>query len=300
MENHIKGIDISTWQKNVDYSKLKEQGIEFAIIRCGYGKDSSQKDAMFETHYKGLKEAGIKVGAYLYSYCSNVNNAILEAKNCLQFIKGKSFELPIFYDLEEKITKVLGKEAITQIAINFCEEIEKAGYTAGIYANLDWFKNYINISKVDKYKIWLAQWEVSKPTANFKYNYWQYTSSGQVEGITGRVDMNYCYDDISINVENVEKPVENRKSNEELAEEVIKGLWGNGQERKDRLTTAGYNYNEVQDIVNKKLSKKSNEQIANEVIKGLWGNNPQRKQKLIQAGYDYNTIQKIVNQKMSK
>lgn len=295
-----KGIDISTWQKNVDYSKLKEQGIEFAIIRCGYGKDSSQKDNMFETHYKGLKEAGIKVGAYLYSYCSNVNNAILEAKNCLEFIKGKTFELPIFYDLEDKITKVLGRVAITQIAINFCEEIEKAGYTAGIYASLDWFKNYIDISKVDKYKIWLAQWEVSKPTANFKYNYWQYTSSGQVEGISGNVDLNYCYDDISINVENVEKPVENRKSNEELAEEVIKGLWGNGQERKNKLTNAGYNYNEVQNIVNKKLNKKSNEQIANEVIKGLWGNNPQRKQKLIQAGYDYNAIQKIVNQKMSK
>lgn len=295
-----KGIDISTWQKNVDYSKLKEQGIEFAIIRCGYGKDNSQKDTMFETHYKGLKEAGIKVGAYLYSYCSNVNNAVLEAKNCLQFIKGKSFELPIFYDLEDKITKVLGKEAITQIAINFCEEIQKAGYVAGIYASLDWFNNYIDINKVNKYKIWLAQWEVSKPTANFKYNYWQYTSSGQIEGISGRVDMNYCYDDISISVENVEKPVEKSKSNEELADEVIKGLWGNGQERKDRLTTAGYNYNEVQDIVNKKLSKKSNEQIANEVIKGLWGNNPQRKQKLIQAGYDYNAIQKIVNQKMSK
>ena len=207
----LKGIDISTFQKQVDYSKLKEQGIEFAIIRCGYGKDSSQKDAMFETHYKGLKEAGIKVGAYLYSYCSNVNNAVLEARNCLEFIKGKQFELPIFYDLEDKITKVLGRVAITQIAINFCEEIEKAGYKAGIYANLDWFKNYIDIPKVSQYKIWLAQWNVEKPTPKFKYNYWQYTSHGHIDGIVGSVDMNYCYDEISENVENVENNVEKSK-----------------------------------------------------------------------------------------
>lgn len=250
----IKGIDISTFQKQVDYSKLKQQGIEFAIIRCGYGKDSSQKDAMFETHYKGLKEAGIKVGAYLYSYCSNVENAVLEARNCLEFIKGKQFELPIFYDLEDKIIKVLGRVAITQIAINFCEEIEKAGYKAGIYANLDWFKNYIDIPKVSQYKIWLAQWDVEKPTANFNYNYWQYTSHGYIDGISGSVDMNYCYDEISESVENVDNNVEKSKSNEELADEVIKGLWGNGQERKNKLSSAGYNYNEIQAIVNRMLA----------------------------------------------
>lgn len=191
----MKGIDLSTFQKNVDYSKLKKQGIEFAIIRAGYGKDKSQKDEMFEKHYKGLKKAGIKVGAYLYSYCSNVDNSILEAKNCLSFIKGKDFELPIFYDLEDRITKVLGKEKITQIAINFCEEIKKNGYIPGIYANLDWFTNYIDINKVNQYKIWLAQWEVSKPTAKFNYDYWQYTSEGKIEGISGNVDLNISYDE---------------------------------------------------------------------------------------------------------
>lgn len=247
----IKGLDISTFQKNVDYKKLKEQGIEFAIIRCGYGKDSSQKDAMFETHYKGLKDAGIKVGAYLYSYCSNVDNAILEARNCLEFIKGKSFELPIFYDLEDEITKILGRVCITQIAVNFCDEIEKNGYKAGVYANLDWFKNYIDISRINQYKIWLAQWEVDKPTANFHYDYWQY-KVGTIEGINGSVDLDYCYDDeITKTVENVENNVE--KSNNEIANEVINGLWGNQPERKIKLEQAGYNYEEIQNIVNKKL-----------------------------------------------
>ena len=90
-----KGIDISTWQENVDYNKLKEQGIEFAIIRTGYGKNKSQKDKMFEKHYEGLKNANIKIGAYHYSYITSIEGAIQEAKNCLEFIKGKTFDLPI-------------------------------------------------------------------------------------------------------------------------------------------------------------------------------------------------------------
>ena len=240
----IKGIDISEWQTDVDYMKLKSQGIEFAIIRCGYGKNINQKDKMFEKHYSGLKYAGIKIGCYLYSYCNKVENAVLEARNCLEFIKGKQFDLPVFYDLEDKITKSCGRIEITQMAINFCEEIEKAGYKSGIYANLDWFTNLIDINKVANYKIWLAQW-TTNPTKNFHYDYWQYTDKGKVEGITGNVDMNYCYIDL-INY-NTEKTIE------QLANEVIDGKWGNGEERKQRLTNAGYNYQEVQNKVNEKL-----------------------------------------------
>ena len=244
----IKGIDISKYQINVNYKKLKSQGIEFAIIQCGFGKNATQKDKMFEKHYKGLKDAGIKVGCYLYSYCDNVNNAILEAKNCLEFIKGKTFELPVFYDLEDKITKKLGRVEITEIAKIFCEEIEKNGYKAGVYANLDWFKNYIDLSKINQYKIWLAQW-TNNPTKDFHYDYWQYTDKGNVDGIVGYVDMNYCYD-TSVTVENVDKIVDNRKTNEEIAKEVWAGKWSNGQERIDKLTQAGYDYNEIQKIVN--------------------------------------------------
>lgn len=262
------------------------------LLDVGIGKDSSQKDAMFETHYKGLKEAGIKVGAYLYSYCSNVNNAILEAKNCLELIKGKTFELPIFYDLEDKITKVLGRVAISQIAINFCEEIEKNGYKAGIYANLDWFKNYIELSKVNKYKIWLAQWDVEKPTANFHYDYWQYTSKGQLIGINENVDMNYCYDEILASNENTVNKVE--KSIELLAIEVINGVYGNGQERKDKLSDK---FNEVQDYVNKILINNDITSIANNVIKGIYGNGQERKKIL---GILYNKVQDKVNQILRK
>lgn len=248
----MKGIDISTWQTNIDYNKLKDDGIEFAIIRCGYGKNEHQKDDMFETHYAGCKKAGLKVGAYLYSYVTSVENSWKEAENCLKFIKGKQFDLPIFYDIEDKCILPLGKILITQCAIEFCKAIEKAGYKAGIYANLNWFTNYIDVSKVKNYSLWVAQWN-DKCTAKFDYDFWQYTSSGKIKAIQGNVDMNICYNE---NYKQVVDNSVNKKSNEELANEVIKGLWGNGQDRKDKLTEAGYNYNEVQKIVNEKMKIK--------------------------------------------
>ena len=212
----MKGIDISTWQQNINYIQVKASGIEFAIIRCGYGKNESQKDKMFETHYAGCKYAGLRVGAYLYSYATSVENARKEAENCLKFIKEKEFDLPIFYDLEDKIIRPLGKETITKMAQVFCETIENAGYKAGIYANLDWFTNYIDIDKVKQYKIWLAQWS-NEHTTKFDIDYWQYTSKGKVSGINGNVDMNICYDikndayvDTDSVVENGENHVENK------------------------------------------------------------------------------------------
>lgn len=262
-----KGIDISEWQTSVDYSKLKEQGIEFAIIRCGYGRASTQKDKMFEKHYEGLKKAGIKIGCYLYSYANKIADGTLEAQNCLDFIKGKTFDLPIFYDLEDKTTSVLGKNNITVLATNFCKKIKVSGYEVGIYANLNWWKNYINLGEIKKeisdLKVWLAQWEVSKPTANFNYDFWQYTSSGVLEGIAGRVDMNYMC------TEAVDKPVENvdnsKKSNEEIAKEVWQGKWGNGQERVDKLTKAGYDYTEIQKIVNNTKSDDKTIKVGDKV-----------------------------------
>lgn len=162
-------------------------------------------------------------GVYHYSYVTSLENAVLEAKNCLKFINGKKLDLPIFYDLEDKITKTLGKDLITKCAIAFCEEIEKAGYKAGVYANLNWFTNCIDVNKlIEKgFKIWLAQWN-DKITAPFSPNYWQYTSKGSVHGIQGNVDLDICYDDISITGDNVDNSVENSRY------EVRKNLynWG--------------------------------------------------------------------------
>lgn len=246
----IKGIDLSCWQENVNYNELKKQGIEFAIIRIGYGKNKSQKDKMFETHYEGLKNAGIKIGIYLYSYMTLIQAGKQEAENCLYFLKGRKIDLPIFIDLEENRTAKLGSDAVTKGAIEFCKTIKEAGYEAGVYANLNWFTNYVNPYKIieNGFKIWLAQWN-DKITANFDVDFWQYTSKGKLNGIAGNVDLDYQIKD-----EQIENPIEpTKKTIEELANEVINGKWGNGNERYERLTNAGYNYQDVQNKVNEIL-----------------------------------------------
>lgn len=188
-----KGIDISEFQDNINYDQLKADGIEFAIIRCGFGKNANQKDALFEQHYANCKRVGIKVGAYLYSYANTIDGAVLEAENCLNFIAGKQFELPIFYDVEDDgTTGQADKYTITKMCETFCNRIIEAGYQAGVYASLYWFNEKMYVEELEKYNIWLAQWN-KEITANFRVDIWQYTSDGHIEAIGGRVDMNECY-----------------------------------------------------------------------------------------------------------
>ena len=241
----LKGIDLSEYNQNLDYKALKQSGIEFAIIRCGYGKDAGQKDKLFETHYKGCKEAGIKVGAYHYSYCTSSENALKEADNCLSYIKDKSFDLPIFYDLEENRIASLGKNTVNEIAVRFCKRIESAGYRSGVYANLNWFKNYIDpyVLIDNNIKIWLAQWN-STMTATFKVDLWQFTNQLNVAG--KNFDGDYLLNEDLLN-NDPDNETFDVNIDYSLAVSVIFGEYGNGQERKERL---GSHYNAVQDIVN--------------------------------------------------
>lgn len=188
-----KGIDVSKWQGTIDWEKVAKDGVEFAILRAGYGKLSSQKDQYFETNYMNAKATSLPVGAYWYSYATNPEAAKLEAEACLACIKDKKFDLPIYYDLEEKDQKAIGKVALTKVAIAFCEVIEKAGYKAGIYGNKDFLTNYLDMSQLEgKYSIWLAQYN-SQVTYQGKYDIWQFSESETVSGISGKVDMNYLY-----------------------------------------------------------------------------------------------------------
>lgn len=243
----IKGIDLSEWQENVDYEALKRDGVEFALIRCGYGKDCGQKDTMFEEHYAGCKRAGIKVGAYHFSYCSSVENATLEAQNCLSYIEGKEFDLPVFYDLENEDTiGQLSEDEITLIALKFCRFLEGEGYKAGVYANLNWFRNKIRVQalELENYFIWLAQWN-NEMNADFKVDIWQNTNKLSVGNIT-------CDGNILINEDLIDnKPTPEHEFEvdicKSLAVDVIFGKYGNGDERKEAL---GSYYDQVQDIVN--------------------------------------------------
>lgn len=183
----IKAIDVSYCQTNVDYDRVKNSGIDVVIIRAGYGRETYQKDSEFETHYRNAKAAGLKVGAYWYSYADSVSDSINEANACLACIKGKSFDYPIYYDMEERSIANLGISVCTDIAQAFCDKITDAGYAAGVYANLNWFQNYLKYNTLHtKYSIWLAQWSNSH---SLDCDIWQFASDGNVSGISGNVDM---------------------------------------------------------------------------------------------------------------
>ena len=188
-----KGIDVSTWQNDVDFSKVKKSGHDFVIIRAGFGREVSQKDNRFEQHYKKAKAAGLKVGAYWYSYADSIEDAKKEAKACLEVIKGKAFELPVYYDLEEASIAKLGKSTCTAIAKAFCEAVKAEGYKVGVYANLNWFTNYLDYAELKKtYSIWLAQYHTEH---QLDCDIWQNSSTGKVDGYNGNIDTNYCYVD---------------------------------------------------------------------------------------------------------
>lgn len=185
----ITFIDVSKWNNTVDYKSVKSAGVTGVIIQCGYGMESSQKDPYFEDNYKKAKAQGLKVGAYLYSYAKSVSEAKREANVCLKWIKGKKFDLPIYIDMEEEGLTYLGKSTLTKIATEFCKIIEKAGYKAGVYANANWFRNYLDYKKLkSKYSIWLAQYASSK---DFGCDIWQYTDALMING--KKFDGNIAY-----------------------------------------------------------------------------------------------------------
>ena len=189
----ITCVDISEFQQNIDFNKMKNDGIKAVIIRAGYGRESSQKDSMFESHYKNAKSENMMIGVYWYSYADSVGDAEKEAKACLECINNKSLDMPIYYDLEDNSQTKLGKAKLTEIAERFCETIKKSNYRAGVYANLNWFNNYLDYDKLKKkYSIWLAQYN---SVNELNCDIWQNSSTGRVSGYNGRLDTNVIYNE---------------------------------------------------------------------------------------------------------
>ena len=190
----IKGIDISKHNGNVDFEKLKSSGIEYVIIRGGYGSLEKQKDVKFEDYYKKAKEVGLPLGVYWYSYAVNADEAKAEAEMCLKVIKGKRFEYPIYFDLEERSALNTGKKNCSEMVKTFCNALEKDGYFAGLYMSRSHLQNYITDDVAKRYALWIAEYN-SKCNYDGSYGMWQYTSSGNVSGIDGRCDLDECYVD---------------------------------------------------------------------------------------------------------
>ena len=186
-------VDISEFQQNINFNKMKNDGIKAVIIRAGYGRETSQKDSMFESHYRNAKSAGLKVGAYWYSYADSVDDAEKEANACLACIGGKALDMPVYYDMEDNFQTHLSKSTLTAIAERFCDTVKANGYKVGVYANLNWFNNYLDYKKLkSKYSIWLAQYN---DKAEIDCDIWQNSSSGRVKGYNGRLDTNVIYND---------------------------------------------------------------------------------------------------------
>ncbi len=214
------GIDVSKYQEDIDWETLADSDLGFVIIRGGYGGNwTNQDDEKFEANVAACEKYNIPYGLYLYSYATDIENtdtsAVAEAEHMLRLIdkiKANNYTptlgTKVFLDMEDKSTSNIGKDKLTQIADRFCSIIESKGYSCGIYANKTWLLNNLNAPELEqKYDIWLAEWpnnntitsfmdaKNSMPTYNLTpYKYWQFTSNGTINGISGRVDLNLGYD----------------------------------------------------------------------------------------------------------
>ena len=189
------GIDVSRWQGEIDFEKVKEDGVEFVIMRAGY---SGTKDFMFETYYEDAKNAGLGIGCYIYSYAQTTAEARQDAVDLMDWIKGKTFDYPVYFDIEDECQQSLTNEERTDLCIAFLSEMKEKNYYAGVYASKHWFVTQMELSRLSDYPLWIASWtSTGEDTGDFSYAYgmWQYTSKGSVDGIPGNVDRDVCYVD---------------------------------------------------------------------------------------------------------
>lgn len=251
-----KGIDVSKWQGEIDFSKAAKSGVKFVIIRAGVG---FSKDSFFEQNYARAKSAGLHVGAYWYSYADTVSEVRREAAACVSALRGKQFEFPIFFDLEEQSQFEKGREFCSELVTTFCTELENAGYFAGLYCSTYWLTNFVSKEVASRFTLWVAQYAEKCTYSVADYGVWQRSCMGRVDGISGDVDLDECYIDYPSIIVNGgfngfgKCDVSPEKTITELARECIRGDWGNGSERKRRLCAEGYDYDAVQREINRLL-----------------------------------------------
>ena len=207
----LKGIDVSGSQGNIDWTKAKND-ITFAILKMGniYDDEKLYIDSKFERNYKECQRLGIPTGIYIYNYCNSVEALKKETKEVLKYLEDRVLQMPIYLDMEDKSIASEGKTKLTEQCIEFAKLVQAEGYKAGVYANLNWFKNYIDAGKFDKsISVWVAQY-YDKCEYTGTYDIWQYASDGKVDGISGRVDVNYLYNE-SIIIKNSDGQIEEDK-----------------------------------------------------------------------------------------
>ena len=197
-----QGIDVSEHQGRIDWNAVKASGIDFAILRVGFGAPSwgGRVDYQFNRNISECERLGIPYGVYIYSYAFDNQQAADEASMVINCLSGHNPRLPVYYDLEDNSIIANGRQTgIASRAQVFCNRISAAGYEPGIYANLNWFNNILtdSVFKSSSWDHWIAQYN-SQCDYTGNYSFWQYKSNGKVPGINGNVDMNYAYVDVSL------------------------------------------------------------------------------------------------------
>ncbi len=221
----FRGIDISEYQGEIDFGRVKQSGIDFVMIRSGYGRNSDQRDSYLERNIDGARAAGLDYGFYHYAYATTPERAAEEADFCLELIRGSDPTMPVAYDIEDASLKGLSREQLSTVARTFLERIRAAGYYPMLYASLSWLNNRFEPSLLEEYDVWLAQWAPA-PTYTGEFGMWQYTSSGRVPGVSTAVDLNVAYKDypaIIAEMEEVDGPWDNTPS-PYAAEAVAKAI----------------------------------------------------------------------------
>ncbi len=240
-----KGIDVSHYQKKIDWAKAKKV-VEFSILKIGEGRYSNQKDDYFERNYSECKRLGIPVGVYSYSYAQSVAEAKEEAKRVIEWLDNRSLDLPVYYDMENAKMEKLGKTQLTEIAIAFCREIENAGYWAGIYANLNWFTNCLDTERLKKmFTLWIANVDYTHNQTKFEgqYDMFQYSWVGKVDGIIANVDMDIMYRDLINDIKNSKvNNHQNINSNKQIETSIYYTI-----QKGDRLSGIAQKYNTTVD-----------------------------------------------------
>lgn len=222
MNDKIKiGIDVSSYQQNIDFAKAAKY-IDFAIIKAGGSNAGFYTADMFEENYKGFKSVNIPLGAYYYvgKNCTSKVDGIADAERFAEILKGKTFEYPVFIDIEE--TSPYEKTGATEAVIGFCDTMISKGYRCGIYASaVSGFCDRLNSSKLTAYDWWVADYRYSKPK---NCALWQWTSSGKIDGINADVDLNYCYKDYIIKEEDRTNLIQTALKTATKATETVKKL----------------------------------------------------------------------------
>ena len=190
------GIDVSHWNGDIDFQKVKLATVDFVMIKAGGSDKGFYMDSKFNEYYSGAKKAKLNVGAYYFvgSKFDTTKAGVEDAKRFMNILRGKQFEMPVVLDIES--TTIKQKDGATEATIAFCKEMEKNGYYVAIYASdVHGFHECLNLDKLTEFDKWVARYNTAGPKWVKDYGMWQFSCSGQVYGIKGTVDMDYSFKD---------------------------------------------------------------------------------------------------------